>query len=131
VENIPSKPVPPRLALRVPAVDANVTARPEIGFPVLSAVATKSCQAPLLVPPSTGVPNRTSASPAAAYVVTVAVPDLVESCVEVALIVAVPADPGVKTPALLMLPTLEGLTDQLTELLKLPVPLTVAAQLAV
>jgi len=72
-----------------------------------------------------------SASPAAAYDVTVAVPNLVESCAEVALIVAAPDDPGVKTPVLLMLPMLDGITDQLTELLKLPVPLTVAAQVAV
>ena len=128
---MPSGPVPPRLALRVPSVDAKVTARPEMGFPVLSEVATKSCQGPVPVPPSTGVPNRMSASPAAAYDVTVAVPNLVESCAEVALIVAAPDDPGVKTPVLLMLPMLDGITDQLTELLKLPVPLTVAAQVAV
>jgi hypothetical protein len=37
--------------------------------------------------------------------------------VEVAVIVAVPAVAGVKTPALLTLPKLDGLTDQATELL--------------
>jgi hypothetical protein len=46
--------------------------------------------------------------------VTVALPDLVVSCVEVAVIVAVPAPAGVKTPALLTAPMLEGLTDHVT-----------------
>jgi len=46
--------------------------------------------------------------------VTVAEPDLVESCVEVAAIVAVPAPAGVKTPALLTVPMLVGLTDHVT-----------------
>jgi hypothetical protein len=46
--------------------------------------------------------------------VTVADPDLLESCVEVAVIVAVPAPAGVKTPVLLTAPALVGLTDQVT-----------------
>jgi hypothetical protein len=46
--------------------------------------------------------------------VTVALPDLVESCVEVAVMVAVPAPAGVKTPALLIVPILVGLTDHVT-----------------
>jgi hypothetical protein len=50
----------------------------------------------------------------AVLTVTVAVPDLVESSVEVAVMVAVPAPVGVKTPALLMLPMLAGLTLQFT-----------------
>jgi hypothetical protein len=58
-------------------------------------------------------------------------PDLVESCVEVAVTIAVPAAVGVKTPAALTLPMVEGLTDQLTKLLKLPVPVTVGAQVDV
>lgn len=66
-----------------------------------------------------------------AAIVTVADPDLVESSVEVAVIVAVPADVGVKTPELLTLPMLDGFTDQLTELLKLPVPVTVGVQVDV
>lgn len=49
--------------------------------------------------------------------VTVAEPDLVESCAEVAVIVAVPVAEEVKMPALLMLPMLVGLTDQVTALL--------------
>ena len=66
-----------------------------------------------------------------AATVTVADPDLVESSIEVAVMVAVPADVGVKTPALLTLPMLDGLTDQLMELLKLPVPVTVDVQVDV
>jgi hypothetical protein len=50
----------------------------------------------------------------AAVTVTVTEPDLVESCVEVAVMVAVPAAAGVNTPALLTVPMLEGLTDQVT-----------------
>jgi hypothetical protein len=46
---------------------------------------------------------------------TVAVPDFVESWVEVAVIVAVPAPRGVKTPELLIDPMLVGLTDQVTD----------------
>jgi len=47
--------------------------------------------------------------------VTMAEPDLVVSSVEVAVMVAVPADEGVNTPAELMLPMPDGLTDQLTD----------------
>jgi hypothetical protein len=39
------------------------------------------------------------------------------SCVDVAVIVAVPADVGAKTPELLTVPIIEGLTDQVTALL--------------
>jgi hypothetical protein len=63
--------------------------------------------------------------------VTVALPDLVVSCVEVAVIVAVPAPAGVKTPALLTAPMLVGLTDHATDELKLPVPVTVGVQVDV
>jgi hypothetical protein len=51
---------------------------------------------------------------AATVTVTVAGPDLVGSSVEVAVIVAVPAPAGVKTPAALMAPMDVGLTDQVT-----------------
>lgn len=44
------------------------------------------------------------------------------------MIVAVPVLDGVKTPILLTFPMLEGLTDQLTVLLKIPVPCTVGVQ---
>ena len=60
-----------------------------------------------------------------------ALPDFVVSCVEVAEMVAVPAPSGVKTPALLTAPMLVGLTDHVTEALKLPVPLTVGKQVDV
>ena len=63
--------------------------------------------------------------------VTVAVPDWDVSWVDLAITVAIPDASGVKTPALLTLPMLVGLTDQVTELLKLPVPLTVCAQVDV
>ena len=62
---------------------------------------------------------------------TVADPDLVVSCVEVAVMVAVPAADAVKTPELSTVPTLAGLTAHVTELLKLPVPATVGVQVEV
>jgi hypothetical protein len=58
-------------------------------------------------------------------------PDLVESSVEVAMIVAVPVPAGVNTPALVTVPMLVGLTDHVTEELKLPVPFTVGVQVDV
>lgn len=58
-------------------------------------------------------------------------PDLVGSCVEVAVIVAVPDVPGVKTPALLMVPAPVGETAHETALLKFPVPTTEALQVDV
>jgi hypothetical protein len=63
--------------------------------------------------------------------VTLAEPDLVESCVEVAWTVAMPAASGVKTPVLLTAPMFAGLTDHATEALKLPVPVTAGAQVEV
>jgi hypothetical protein len=67
-------------------------------------------------------------TPLWAVTITCVWPDLVVSCVEVAVIVAVPAAAGVKTPLELTEPALDGLTDQVTALLKLPVPVTVGAQ---
>ena len=52
-----------------------------------------------------------------AVTVTVDEPDLEASCVEVAVMVAVPAVAGVKTPELFTVPMVDGLTDQFTELL--------------
>ena len=46
---------------------------------------------------------------------TVALPDLVESCVDVAVMVAVPVPAGLRTPALLTVPMLVGLTDHVTD----------------
>jgi len=62
---------------------------------------------------------------------TFAMPDLVVSCVDVAVITAVPTVVGLKIPAALMLPMLVGLTDQLTALLKFPVPVIEGVQLVV
>jgi hypothetical protein len=62
---------------------------------------------------------------------TVAMPAFVESWVDVAMMVAVPALVGVNTPETLIVPTLVGLTDQVTEELKLPVPATVGVQVEV
>jgi hypothetical protein len=50
-----------------------------------------------------------------AVTVTVALPDLVESCVDVAVIVAVPVLEAVNTPALLTVPMVVGLTDHVTD----------------
>lgn len=51
----------------------------------------------------------------AAVTVTGAGPDFEEFSVEVAVIVAVPVDEGVKMPELLTVPALVGLTDHDTE----------------
>jgi len=50
-----------------------------------------------------------------AFTVTVAEPDLVASCVEVAVMVPIPVAMAVKTPVLLMVPTEAGLTAHVTE----------------
>ena len=50
-----------------------------------------------------------------AVTVTVALPDLDESSVEVAVMVAVPVPAGVRTPALLTVPMLAGLMDHVTD----------------
>jgi hypothetical protein len=53
----------------------------------------------------------------AAVTTTAAEPDFVPSCVDVAVMVAVPAvELGVKTPEPVMLPAVLGLTDQVTVL---------------
>jgi hypothetical protein len=63
-----------------------------------------------------------------AVTVTGADPDLVESCVEVAVMVAVPAAVGVKTPDELIVPSVAA---QVTAELNAPVPCTVAVQVDV
>lgn len=65
---------------------------------------------------------------ATGFTVNDALPASAVSSVEVAVTVAVPADIGVKTPALLTVPAAAGLTDHVTDVLKLPVPVTVAEQ---
>jgi hypothetical protein len=59
----------------------------------------------------------------AAETATFAEPDLVVSCVDLAVMVAVPVPLGVNTPAEVMVPPV---ADHVTAVLKLPVPLTVA-----
>jgi hypothetical protein len=61
----------------------------------------------------------------------VALPAFVPSCVDVAVIVAVPEEVGVKTPALLTLPMPDAPVDQLTAPLKFPVPVTFGVQVDV
>jgi len=72
--------------------------------------------------------TETEVMATATLTVTVELPDFVESCVDVAVTVAVPAPVGVNTPTPLTVPMLVGLTDQVTEELKLPVPSTVGVQ---
>ena len=60
--------------------------------------------------------------------VTVVLLDFVGSCTEVAVMMAVPGDAGVKTPAGLIAP---GFTPQVNAGLNVPVPCTVAAQVEV
>ena len=60
--------------------------------------------------------------------VTVAVPDLLVSQVEVAVMNAVPAPEGANTPAEVIVPPC---ADHVTPVLKAPVPWTVAEQLDV
>jgi len=66
-----------------------------------------------------------------AATLTVAEPYFAESWVDVAVMVAVPAPLGVKTPDVLTTPAFVGLTDQVTAELKAPVPLTVGVHAAV
>jgi hypothetical protein len=60
-------------------------------------------------------PTETEVIVDGAVTVTVASPDLVESCVDVAVMVAVPVLEAVNTPALLTVPMLVGLTDHVTD----------------
>ena len=60
-------------------------------------------------------PTETEVIVDGAATVTVASPDLVESCVDVAVMVAVPVLEAVNTPALLTVPMLVGLTDHVTD----------------
>ena len=53
---------------------------------------------------------------------TVDNPDREKSCVDVAVMVAVPAAVGVNTPVLLIAPMVAGLTAHVTSEEKLPVP---------
>jgi hypothetical protein len=63
--------------------------------------------------------------------VTVADPDWVGSCTDLAMMVSTPAAAGVNTPVALIAPTVVGPIDQITVELGLLVPVTVAAQVVV
>jgi hypothetical protein len=63
--------------------------------------------------------------------VTVADPDWVGSCTDFATMVSTPAPPGVNTPVALIAPTVVGPIDQLTAVIGLLVPITVAVQAVV
>jgi len=66
-----------------------------------------------------------------ALTTTLKLPNFEPSCADAAVIVAVPAEAGLKTPAAVMLPIVRGVTDHVTALLKLPVPVTTDVQLDV
>ncbi len=106
---------------------------PDNGLPAESFIAIESDHVPFPGPPFAGVAmiTRDPLDVVEDVTVIVAIPDLVASCVDVAVMSAVPVDVGVKTPALLTLPIFDGLTDHVTELLKFPVPVTVGVQVEV
>ena len=96
----------------VPSVAAQVTAELYAPVPCTVAVQVDVC----VVRMDAGEqPTETEVTVDGAVTVTVALPDLVESCVDVAVMVAVPVPAGVKTPALLTVPMLVGLTDHVTD----------------
>ena len=96
----------------VPSVAAHVTAELYDPVPRTIAVQLDVCVARI----AAGVQvTDTDAIADCAATVTVALPDLEESSVEEAVIVAVPVPDGVKRPALLTVPTLAGLTDHVTD----------------
>ena len=111
--------------LMVPPVADQVTA--ELNAPVPCTVAV---QVDVCVVRMDAGEQSTETEVMAGVVVTVtgADPDLVESCVEVAVMVAVPAAFGVKTPDELMVPPVAA---QVTAELNAPVPCTVAVQVDV
>jgi hypothetical protein len=95
-----------------PSVAAQVTAEFEAPVPCTVAAQAEVC----VVKMDDG--EQTTATPVmvgGTVTVTVAEPDLVVSCVDVAVMAAVPAALGVKTPELLVDPMLAGLTDHVTE----------------
>jgi len=105
-----------------------VTDELKLPVPVTDGVQVDVCVVRMEVGEQT---TETAAIVEGTVTVTVVEPDLVESCVEVAVIVAVPASAGVKMPAPPTAPMLVGLTDHVTDVLKLPVPVTVGVQVDV
>ena len=86
--------------------------------PVKVPVASNCCVAPTGIVALAGlIASDTRVTVTGTIATTVAEPDFFESCIDVAVIAAVPADAGVKMPAPLTVPLFAGLTDQVTEVL--------------
>ena len=99
-------------AVIVPSDAAQVTAELYEPVPCTVAVQVDVC----VVRMDAGEqPTETEVIVDGAVTVTVALPDLVESCVDVAVMVAVPVLEAVNMPALLTVPMLVGLTDHVTD----------------
>jgi len=96
----------------VPSVAPQVTA--ELNDPVPCTVAVQSdvCVVRMDAGEQT---TETEVIVDGADIVTVALPDLDESCVDVAVMRCRPVPDGVRTPALLIVPMLVGLTDHVTD----------------
>ena len=110
--------VPASFVLPVASATVHVTAV----FVSPLTVAVNCCEAPMVTEGLVGF--NTIFGPC--DTVTVAVPDFVVSSTEVAVTVTLPAADGVNSPAVLMVPAVEGVTDHVTALLYDPVPVTVA-----
>ena len=106
--------------LIVPSVAAQVTAELNAPVPCTVAVQVDVCVVRIELGEQL---TETDVIEGDALTVTVADPDLLESCVEVAVMVAGPAAAGVKTPDELIGPPVAA---QVTLVLKLPDPETVA-----
>lgn len=106
----------------VPPVES-VTVQSHVGELPSLAVAENCVGVPMVA-----VVGVTVTVTAGAVTFTVAEPDLEVSSVEVAVIVAVPVAelPAVNKPLELMVPILEGLTDQVTVVVYAPVPVTLS-----
>jgi hypothetical protein len=96
----------------VPSVAAQVTAELYAPVPCTVAAQLDVCVVRMDAGEQT---TETEVIVDGAVTATVALPDLVESCVDVAVMVAVPVPAGVRTPALLTVPMLVGLTDHVTD----------------
>jgi hypothetical protein len=96
----------------VPSVAPQVTAELNDPVPCTVAVQVDVCVVRMDAGEQT---TETEVIVDGAVTATVALPDLVESCVDVAVMVAVPVPAGVRTPALLTVPMLVGLTDHVTD----------------
>ena len=96
----------------VPSDAVQVTAELYDPVPCTAAVQADVC----VVRMDAGEPaTETDVIVAGAVTVTVALPDFVASCVDVSVMVAVPVPVELKTPALLTVPMLVGLTDHVTD----------------